>query len=95
MLPHGFVPEYDSGMTTTKRKVSLSLDEELIAELTSDDEGLSSQVNDAVRAEVDRRRQQRALEMLLARLDEADGPLDGDADEAEILRFMRFLGGIA
>ena len=82
-------------MTTTKRKVSLSLDEELIAELANDDEGLSSQVNDAVRAEVDRRRQQRALEMLLARLDEADGPLDGDADEAEIVRFMRLLGGIA
>jgi Post-segregation antitoxin CcdA len=81
-------------MTTTKRKVSLSLDEELIAELASDDEGLSSQVNDAVRAEVERRRQQRALEELLARLDESDGPLDGDADEAEISRFMRLLGGI-
>ena len=90
-----FAPEYDYGVTTTKRKVSLSLDEELIAELANDDEGLSSQVNDAVRAEVDRRRQQRALEMLLARLDEADGPLDGDADEAEIVRFMRLLGGIA
>ncbi|MEX0847296.1 MAG: type II toxin-antitoxin system CcdA family antitoxin [Ilumatobacteraceae bacterium] len=82
-------------MTTTKRKVSLSLDEELIAELASDDEALSSQVNDAVRAEVERRRQQRALGMLLAHLDESDGPLDGDDDEAEILRFMRLLGGIA
>jgi hypothetical protein len=82
-------------MTTTKRKVSLSLDEELIAELASDEEGLSSQVNDAVRAEVERRRQQRALERLLAHLDESEGPLDGDADEAEILRFMRLLGGVA
>jgi hypothetical protein len=82
-------------MTTTKRKVSLSLDEELIAELASDEEGLSSQVNDAVRAEVERRRQQRALAMLLAHLDESDGPLDGDADEAEIMRFMRLLGGVA
>ena len=94
-MPHGFVPEYDSGMTRMKRKVSLSLDEELIAELASDDEGLSSQVNDAVRAEVDRRRQQRALEMLLAHLDESDGSLDSEADEAEIMRFMRLLGGIA
>lgn len=82
-------------MTTTKRKVSLSLDEELIAELASDVEGLSAQVNDAVRAEVERRRRQRALEMLLARLDESDGPIDTVADEAEILRFMRLLGGRA
>ena len=82
-------------MTTTKRKVSLSLDEELIAELESDDEALSSQVNDAVRAEVERRRQQRALEALLAHLDESDGPLDAGADEAEIARFMRLLGGAA
>lgn len=80
-------------MTTTKRKVSLSLDQELIEELESGDEGLSSQVNDAVRAEVERRRQQRALAMLLARLDESDGPLDTAEDEAEISRFMRLLGG--
>jgi len=82
-------------MTTTKRKVSLSLDEELIAELASDDEGLSSQVNDAVRAEVERRRRQRAIEMLLRHLDESDGPLDTVADEVEISRFMRLLGGAA
>ena len=93
--PDHVVPEYDFGMTTTKRKVSLSLDEELIAELESDAEGLSSQVNDAVRAEVERRRRHRALEMLLAHLDESEGPLDTDTDEAEIARFMRLLGGVA
>lgn len=80
-------------MTTTKRKVSLSLDEELIAELADDAEGLSSQVNDAIRVEVERRRRQRALEMLLEHLERSDGPLDAEEDEAEILRFMRLLGG--
>lgn len=44
---------------------------------------------------MDRRRRQRALEMMLARLDESDGPLDAEADEVEITRFMRLLGGIA
>ena len=80
-------------MTTTKRKVSLSLDEELVAALESDVEGLSSQVNEAVRAEIDRRRQRQALATLLARLDEQDGPLATANDEAEIARFMRLLGG--
>jgi hypothetical protein len=79
-------------MTTTKRKVSLSLDEELVAALEGD-EGLSAQVNDAVRVEVERRRRHHALEALLARLDESDGPLDAPEDEAEIARFMRLLGG--
>jgi antitoxin CcdA len=82
-------------MTTTKRKVSLSLDEELVAALESDVEGLSSQVNEAVRAEIGRRRQRQALATLLARLDELDGPLTSDEDEAEIARFMRLLGGPA
>ena len=82
-------------MTTTKRKVSLSLDEELVAALESDVEGLSAQVNEAVRAEIGRRRQRQALGTLLARLDELDGPLTSDEDEAEIARFMRLLGGPA
>ncbi len=80
-------------MTTTKRKVSLSLDEELVAELESGDEALSSQVNDAVRAEVERRRQQRALSVLLAFFDQTDGPLDSHDDDSEIARFMSLLGG--
>jgi len=77
---------------TTKRKVSLTLDDDLIAALEGD-EGLSSQVNDAVRAEVERRRRQASLTSLLERLAELDGPLDSAADEAEIARFMRLLGG--
>ena len=74
--------------------MSLSLDEELVAALESDVEGLSSQVNEAVRAEIDRRRQRQALATLLARLDEQDGPLTTANDEAEIARFMRLLGGL-
>src|SRR5713226_9604206 len=47
---------------TNKRKVSLSLDADLVDELEqSTDEGLSGQVNEAVRVEVERRRRQRAL----------------------------------
>lgn len=74
-----------------KRKVSLSLDAELVEELEHDpDEGLSAQVNDAVRAEVERRRRRHALRDLLNRLDSEDGPLTAD-DEAEIDRYRRVL----
>lgn len=74
-----------------KRKISLSLDADLVDELESDaDEGLSSQVNVVLRAEVERRRRQRALRALLDRLAEEDGPLTAD-DEAEIRRFEQAL----
>ena len=81
-------------MTLTKRKLSLSLDDDLVAELETNAEGLSAQVNEAIRREVGRRRQ-RALTELLARLDGEAGPLDTPEDEAEITRFMRLLGGEA
>lgn len=81
-------------MASTKRKVSLTLDEELVKALEGDD-GLSAQVNDALRHEVERRRRQQALGDLLARLDELDGPLDTADDAAEIARFTRLLGGTA
>jgi len=77
----------------SKRKVSLSLDADLVDELEqSTDEGLSGQVNQAVRAEVERRRRQRALRSLLDRLDVEEGPLGPD-DEAEIARYEQALGG--
>jgi antitoxin CcdA len=77
----------------SKRKVSLSLDADLVDELEqSTDEGLSGQVNKAVRAEVERRRRQRALRALLDRLDLEEGPL-GQDDEAEISRYEWALGG--
>ena len=63
-------------MPTTKRKVSVSLDEDLVAELESGDEALSAQVNEAVRLELGRRRQQRLLAKMLDELESAHGPVD-------------------
>lgn len=74
-----------------KRKVSLSLDADLVEELQHDpDDALSTQVNEAIRAEVERRRRHRALRALLSRLDAEDGPLTA-GDEAEIERYRRIL----
>ena len=56
-------------MTTTKRKVSVSLDEDLVAELEAGGDALSSQVNDAVRLELTRRRRHRLLGEMLDGLD--------------------------
>lgn len=76
-----------------KRKISLSLDADLIEEFEQDaGEGLSAQVNVVLRAEVERRRRHRALQALLDRLAIEDGPLSSD-DEAGILRYEQALGG--
>lgn len=80
-------------MTATKRKLSLSLDDDLVAELAENPEALSAQVNTAVRNEIEARRRHRALAELLERLSEEGGPLDTSEDEAEIVRYMRLLGG--
>jgi hypothetical protein len=69
------VPWYSSGMTA-KRKVSVSLDEDLVAELEAADEALSGQVNEAIRAEVERRRRNRLLVGMLDSLDAEYGPVD-------------------
>jgi len=63
-------------MVMTKRKVSVSLDEDLVAELEAGDEALSSQVNDAVRRELTQRRRHRLLGEMLAELESTDGPVD-------------------
>nr|MDT0664238.1 type II toxin-antitoxin system CcdA family antitoxin [Micromonospora sp. DSM 115978] len=76
-----------------KRKVSVTLDADLVAEVEAAGDNLSAQVNSALRDELERRRRQRALSDLLARLDAEHGPLDSPGDEAEINRFMRLLGG--
>lgn len=86
---------YDVGMTTTKRKLSLSLDDDLVAALETSTEALSAQVNEAIRHEVARRRREHALQALLGRLDAEAGALDTEEDEREIARFMRLLGGVA
>ena len=75
-------------MTTTKRKVSVSLDEDLVAELEAGDEALSTQVNEAIRAELQRRRRHRQLGELLDELDAEHGP----PDEALVRKYVDLLG---
>jgi hypothetical protein len=75
----------------SKRKVSLTLDADIVDEL-GDPAGtaLSTQVNEALRVEISRRRRQRALGALLEQLAEEDGPLDA-GDLEEVGRFERLL----
>ena len=75
-------------MTTTKRKVSVSLDEDLVAELEAGGEALSSQVNDAIRLELTRRRRQRLLGEMLDHLGKRSGPVD----EKLVEKYMDLLG---
>jgi post-segregation antitoxin (ccd killing protein) len=72
---------------TTKRKVSVSLDEDLVAELEAADEALSGQVNEAIRAEIERRRRNRLLAEMLDSLDARYGPVD----EALIAKYTELL----
>lgn len=79
-----------------KRKVSVTLDADLVAALeASGGTTLSAEVNSALRAEFTRRKRQQALEGLLDRLADERGKLDTPEDEAEIARYMRLLGGRA
>jgi antitoxin component of MazEF toxin-antitoxin module len=79
-----------------KRKVSVTLDADLVAALEADDSTtLSAEVNSALRAEFTRRSRQRALAELLDHLAAERGSLDTPEDEAEIARYMRLLGGPA
>ena len=80
------IPWYSSGMTA-KRKVSVSLDEDLVAELEAADEALSGQVNEAIRAEVERRRRNRLLTDMLDSLDAEYGPVD----EALVAKYAELL----
>jgi antitoxin CcdA len=75
-------------VTATKRKVSVSLDHDLVDELEAGDEALSTQVNDAVRNELERRRRHRLLGEMLDELEEQDGPVD----EALVEKYMLLLG---
>lgn len=79
-------------MAIAKRKLSVSLDADLVTALEDDDEPVSVQVNQAVRAELDRRRHQRALVRFCDRYVEENGPWT-EKDEAEIARIMQLLGG--
>jgi post-segregation antitoxin (ccd killing protein) len=75
-LPALFLLWYAASMNLTKRKVSVSLDEDLVEELEREDQGLSAQVNAAVRAELERRRRHRLLVEWLDQLDVEHGPVD-------------------
>jgi post-segregation antitoxin (ccd killing protein) len=75
-------------MATAKRKISVSLDEDLVEELEREEQGLSAQVNLALRAELERRRRNRLLVELLDRLDAEHGPVD----ESLIEKYAGLLG---
>jgi post-segregation antitoxin (ccd killing protein) len=74
-------------VTATKRKISVSLDEDLIAELETGGEALSGQINEAVRAEIERRRRRRLLSEFLDALDAERGPID----EQLVSKYIRLL----
>jgi uncharacterized protein (DUF4415 family) len=86
---------YDLSMTPpVKRKVSVTLDADLVAAIEADDSTtLSAEVNAALRAAVEKRLRNKALGEFLDRLDAERGPLDTPEDEAEIRRHMINLGG--
>lgn len=73
-------------MSGPKRKISVTVDADLLAELEKADGSVSAQLNEALRAEVLRRRQRAALHRLLDDLEESDGPLDTPEDVAELSR---------
>lgn len=87
---------YDGSMTNgAKRKVSVTLDADLVAAIEAEGrESLSAEVNSALRAQFASRRRQQALGELLDHLAGERGHLDTPEDEAEISRYMRLLGGL-
>ena len=70
-----------------KRKVSVTLDEDLVNALEAGDETLSAQVNAAVRLEVERRAREQLLAQWLDELAQVDGPVD----EALVAAFEEML----
>lgn len=61
---------------TVKRKISVSLDEDVLQELERSDEPVSVQVNDALRRALQARRRSRLLGDLLEELETARGGVD-------------------
>ena len=82
--------------SSAKRKVSVTLDADLVAAMEADASvTLSAEVNSALRAEFTKRKRQQALADLLDHLADERGGLDTPEDQAEIARYMRLLGGMA
>ena len=75
-------------MPSAKRKISVSLDAELVEQLERGPEGLSAQVNEAVRERFEHRERQPLLSELLDRLDAEHGPVE----PALIEKYARLLG---
>jgi post-segregation antitoxin (ccd killing protein) len=75
-----------------KRKVSITIDADLVEALEAKGAVLSAEMNSALRAELARKQRQQALGEFLDRLAAERGPLDTTEDEAEIARIMRLLG---
>jgi post-segregation antitoxin (ccd killing protein) len=75
-------------MATAKRKVSVSLDEDLVEELQQEDQSLSTQINLALRAELERRRRCRLLVELLDQPEAVHAP----ADESLVEKYVKLLG---
>jgi len=82
-------------MAGPKRKVSVSLDEDLVAAVEHDEDGLSATLNAALRTEVERRRRRQALAALAEQLgaDPAGRRRDDSGDE--LARIVGLLGGPA
>lgn len=76
----------------TKRKVTITIDEELACVLEHAG-NISAQLNEAGWSLVERRQRAQRLTELLDRLDEQHGPLPNDPDEDA--RLERLLGGAA
>lgn len=79
-------------MASQKRKVTVTIDEELVRRLEAFG-SVSSQLNDAGWALVERRLRAERLAALLDGLDAEDGPLPDDPEEDA--RLSRLLGGAA
>ena len=73
-------------MTTPKRKLSVSLDEDLVAELEAGDEALSAQVDEAVRNQLALCRW-RMLGEMLEELEQELGP----PDEKLVAKYLELL----
>lgn len=75
---------------TSKQKVSLTLDADVVAEFERHGP-LSSEVNEVLRSELERRRSRLALEMLVEELTDKYGPLDTPEDRAAVERYVNLL----
>lgn len=77
-------------MTTAqpKRKISISLDADVVDELGAEGPSLSAQVNAALRDELERRQRGRLLDALLDELD----ALHGAVDPALVRKYEEILG---